>query len=202
MVSQKIINLLEHSDDDDDLKFQTKKWYIINDESNSQYGKGNENDSTIKFSTDIIKSFLVDYSDGYILVTGDIKVVGRNNNTNVAFKNRHPFIKAIIQLNNEYVDTAENLELTMNLYNFIEYSDNYAGTTGSLYHYKKPHQNKNNDGTVDELDANDSTSFKYQSDLIKKQVDSVDVAQNRDPDAANTHRLWKNVKTAVPLKYI
>ena len=86
MVSQKIINLLEHSDDDDDLKFQTKKWYIINDESNSQYGKGNENDSTIKFSTDIIKSFLVDYSDGYILVTGDIKVVDRNNNTNVALK--------------------------------------------------------------------------------------------------------------------
>ena len=51
MESQKIIQLLEQSDDDDKLKFQTKKWYIMNDQNNCQYGKGNENDSTIKFST-------------------------------------------------------------------------------------------------------------------------------------------------------
>ena len=90
--SQKIINLLEQPDDDE-LKFQTKKWYIINDQNNGQYGKGNQNDSTIKFSTEIVKSFLVDYSDSYILVTGDIQVVGRTANTNVAFKICHPFVR-------------------------------------------------------------------------------------------------------------
>ena len=78
--------MLEYSDDDNRLGFQTKKWYIINDQNNSQYGKGNENDSTIKFITETVKSFLVDYSDAYILVTGDIKIVGGNANTNIALK--------------------------------------------------------------------------------------------------------------------
>ena len=134
MESQKIINLLEQADSED-LKFLTKKWYIINSQNNGQYGKGNQNDSTIKFSTEIVKSFLVDYSDAYILVTGDIKVVGGNDDTLVvAFKNCHPFVRSIIHLNDEQVDTAENLDLTMDLYNLIEYSDNYSDTTGPLYH--------------------------------------------------------------------
>ena len=54
MEAQKIINLLEESDDDD-LKFQTRKWYIINDQNNGKYGKGDENDSTIKFNTEVVK---------------------------------------------------------------------------------------------------------------------------------------------------
>ena len=37
MESQKIINLLGHKDEDDP-KFQTKKWYIINDRNNEEYG--------------------------------------------------------------------------------------------------------------------------------------------------------------------
>ena len=48
MESQKITNLLDHKDDNDPI-FETKKWYIINDLNNGQYGKGNENDSTVKF---------------------------------------------------------------------------------------------------------------------------------------------------------
>ena len=114
MESQKILNLLEYSDDEES-KFLTKKWCIINDQNNGQYGKGNQNDSTIKFNTEIVKSFLVDHSDAYILVTGDIRVVNGNVNASVAFKNCHPFIRAIIHLNHEHRDTAENLNLTMNL---------------------------------------------------------------------------------------
>ena len=45
-------------------KFATGKWYLINDRNNGQYGRGdeNENDSTIKFETDVIKTNLCDYS--------------------------------------------------------------------------------------------------------------------------------------------
>ena len=82
--------MLDHKDDNDP-RFETKKWYIINYLNNGQYGKGDENDSTVKFETDVVKPFVVDYSDAYILVTGDIKVVGVDNNTRVAFKNCHPF---------------------------------------------------------------------------------------------------------------
>ena len=74
MEAQIIVNLLEESDDEV-LKFSTRKWYIINDQNNGQYGKGDESDSTIKFDTKVIKPNLCDYSDSYILVTGDIAVV-------------------------------------------------------------------------------------------------------------------------------
>ena len=86
MEIQKIINLLGESDDEL-LKFATRKWYIINDQNNGQYGKGDENDSTVKFDTKFIKPNLCDYSDAYILVTGDIAVVNGNQNISIAFKN-------------------------------------------------------------------------------------------------------------------
>ena len=71
METQKIVILLEDSNVDL-LRFLTRKWYIINDQNNGQYGEGNENDSTIQFETKVIKPNLCDFSDAYILVTGDI----------------------------------------------------------------------------------------------------------------------------------
>ena len=56
-----------------------------------------ENDSSIKFETKIIKSNLCDYSDAFILVTGDITVVGINADTNVAIKNCTPFTRSVTQ---------------------------------------------------------------------------------------------------------
>ena len=75
METQKIVNLLSDSKELN-LKFATRKWYIINDQNNGQYGEGNENDSTIKFETKVIKPILCDYSDAYILVTGNITATG------------------------------------------------------------------------------------------------------------------------------
>ena len=75
METQNIVNLLNDSEELNS-KFETRKWYIINDQNNGQYGRGNENenDSNIKFETKVIKPNLCDYSDACILVTGDIKV--------------------------------------------------------------------------------------------------------------------------------
>ena len=53
MKALKNINLLEEFYDDI-LKFQTRKWYIINDQNNGQYGRGDENGSTIKFNISVI----------------------------------------------------------------------------------------------------------------------------------------------------
>ena len=149
MESQKIINLLDHKDEDDP-RFETKSWYIVNDNNNGNYGLGDDVHSIIKFNTEIVKPFLCDYSDAYILVTGNIKVQNGNNATRVAIKNCHPFTKTFFKLNDEQVDTADNLDLTMNLYNMLEYSDNYANTTGSLYQYKRPEPRDNN-GNVGNL---------------------------------------------------
>ena len=74
METQKIVNLLNDSDNESST-FATRTWYIINDQNNGQYGRGNENDSTIKFETKITKPNLCDCSDAYILVTGDIQML-------------------------------------------------------------------------------------------------------------------------------
>ena len=131
MEAQKIINLLEKPYEDD-FKFQTRKWYIINNQNNRQYGKGDENDGTIKFNAEIVKPNLSDYSDAYILVTGNIAVVNRDNNTKVCFKNCAPFTRCVTYLNDEHVEAVENLDLIINLCNLIEYSDNYQESSGSL----------------------------------------------------------------------
>ena len=65
MKTQKIVNLL-NSSDNKSSKFATRKWYIINDQNNGQYGEGNENDSTIKFETKVTKPNLCDYSDVFL----------------------------------------------------------------------------------------------------------------------------------------
>ena len=103
--------------------------------------------SIVKFDTEIVRLFLCDYSDDYILVTGNIKVKNGNDATRVAIKNCHPFTRATFKLNNEQVDNADNIDLTMNLYNMLEYSDNYVDTTGSLYQYKRP-EPRNNNGNI------------------------------------------------------
>ena len=74
-------------------KFATRKWYVINDQNNTVYGEGNEDSRTVKFETRVIKSNLCDYSNAYILVTGDITVTCSNAGTRVAFKNCAPFTK-------------------------------------------------------------------------------------------------------------
>ena len=71
METQKIANLLRNADKES-LKFATIKWYVINDQNNADYDDGDGNRTTIKFDTKVITSNLCDYSDAYILVTGDI----------------------------------------------------------------------------------------------------------------------------------
>ena len=122
METQKIVNLLNDSENKSS-KFTTRKWYIINDQNSGQYGRGNENenDSTIKFETKVIKLNICDYSDAYILVTGDVKVAAVAAKTNVAFKNCAPFTRCATHINDEHVETAENLNIIMPMYNLIEY---------------------------------------------------------------------------------
>ena len=176
--------------------------YIINDQNSNQYGQGNENESTVKFSTDVVKPFLVDHSDAYILVTGKIVIVAGDDNTKAAVKNCHPFTRLVIHLNDEDVDTAENLDLIMNLYNLLEYSGNYANTTASMHQFKIQVQSKNtvnNRIVPHNVFVDISDSFKYKSELLG---DSTEVNAGDDLNNPLSHRLCKNVKIFVPLKYI
>ena len=147
---------------------QQKKWYIIDSESNGNYSHHNP----IKFLTKSIESSLCDYSDAYILVTGNIAVKKRNNdNTNniditqatqVAFKNCAPFKKCRTEINETFIDEADFINITMPMYNLIKYSDNYSDSSGSLWDFKRDeivdNANMTNDDNV--------PSFKYKANLI------------------------------------
>ena len=95
--------------DSEPSKFATIKWYAI---STTEYGEENENDSSIKFEIKVIKSSLYDYSDAYILATGDITVEGGDEKTNIAFRNCAPFTRCVTHINDENIDAAQNIDIT------------------------------------------------------------------------------------------
>ena len=177
METQKIVNLLNNSGNEYS-RFATKKWNIIDSESNGNYSHKNP----IKFLTISIESSLCDYSDTYILVTGNINVAGGNNNTKVVFKNYSPFRKCRIEINETFINDAEHINIAIPIYNLIGYSNNYSDTSGSLWQFKRDEIEGNVDLTVDANHIpNNSSSFKYKSSFIT----------NRN-----------GVKIAVPLKYL
>ena len=178
METQKIVNLLNGSDNDNS-KFATRKWYITDIESNGNYSHQNP----IKFSTKSIESSLCDYSDVYILVTGNINVADGSNNTNVAFKNFAPFEKCSTEINSVLVDEVDFINITMPMYNLIEYSDNYFDTPGSLWNFKRDEIINNADVT----NYNKAPSFNYKANLI-------DIIENNGTK--------NGVKIALALKYL
>ena len=87
METWKIINLLNDSSNEES-KFATKKWYVI--DSQTTKGKYKQGD-TIKFETETIKLSLCDYSDAFIVVTGNI-IIAADNMQMLLFKIVHHFL--------------------------------------------------------------------------------------------------------------
>ena len=127
METQKITSFLNDSSNEES-KFATKKWYVIDNQKSK--GKYNQN-NYIRFRTETIKQSLCDYSDAYILVTGDI-TINAGNNADVAFKECAPFSTCKTETNDVFIDEANNIYIAMHMYILIEYSNNYSDTSGSL----------------------------------------------------------------------
>ena len=53
------------------------------------------------------------------------------------------------------------------MYNLLEYSYNFAESSGSLWQYKRGEQNMANAGPPENVNTNDSSLFKYKSNLLK-----------------------------------
>ena len=126
METQKIVNLL-HGSDNENLKFATKKWYVIDSESKGNYS----HHDPIKFLTKSIESSLCDYSDANISVTGNITVTKTITvpagfpadsqpqrkqvfieATQVIFKNCAPFKKCSTEIDCILVDEADVISIT------------------------------------------------------------------------------------------
>ena len=133
------------------------------------------------FLTGSLESSICDYSDAYILVTGDIAVtrtvaanvvanppVPKNEKqplsaaTQVAFKTCATFKDCKTEINDTIVDYTDFINITMPMYNLIEHSDNYSDTSGSLWDFKRGEVVNNSDATNDD----NAPSFKYKAGLV------------------------------------
>ena len=69
----------------------------------------------------MLRSDLCGYSDAYIVVKGRISVTGAENanrrNKKLTFKNNVPFRSCISEINNTFIDNAEDLGIVMPMYN-------------------------------------------------------------------------------------
>ena len=71
MEFQKIVNFLDATSDNKGLpKFVTKKWIDVYDQSQGNYDVNKE----IRIKASMLRSDLSDFSDAYILVTGNFTV--------------------------------------------------------------------------------------------------------------------------------
>ena len=176
METQKILNLLNGSDNENS-NFATKNWCVIDSVSKGNYSDENP----MKFLTSSSESSLCDYSDAYILVTGNITVAGTiavpagsaagtdpqrkqllDAATQIVFINCAPFKNCRTEINDTFVDYADFINITMLIYNLIEYSDNYSDTSGSLWNF----QRDKIDNSANVTNDNNAPSFEYKANLI------------------------------------
>ena len=120
-----------------------RKWIEVNDLSSGQYSAR----KIIRFTTSMLRSNLCDYSDTYIIVKGRISVRDTNDVNrrykNLTSKNNTPFRWCITNINNTFIDNAEDLDIVIPIYNLLEYSDNYSMTSGSLWNYYRQVNDEN-----------------------------------------------------------
>ena len=96
----------------------TRKRTILNDQSNVKYCEGEE----IIYYKKVLKSNLLDSKDTYILVSGNITIMGYTI-IQVTFKHYSPFTKYIIKIDRTTINDAKDLDLFMPMHNFSNYSD-------------------------------------------------------------------------------
>ena len=161
-----------------------KKRNIIDSESKGNYSHENP----IKFLTKSIESSLCYYSDAYILVTRSITSIPNNAVTQVIFRNCAPFKDCITEISDMFVDYADFINITMPMYNLVEYSDNFSDASGSLCDFKRDEIIKNTDVTND----NNAPSFKYKANLIA----------NAENNGTKNEVKLNNCKVQLSLKWI
>ena len=74
--------------------------------------------------------------NAYIVLKRRRTVAGTSNankrNKKLTFKNYAPFRSYISKTNNKFIDNAEDLDVVKQMYNLLEYSNNYSMTSGNL----------------------------------------------------------------------
>ena len=173
-------------------KFEQKQLVEVNDELRGTYTEYNQ----IRFKTSMLRSSLCDYSDAHILVKGTITVMnttaqGQLNNApskKIIFKNCAAFAKCISTINNTQVDDAHDIDVVIQMYNLIEYSDNYSKTFEILWEYCRDVLAVDAHGVIVDFNADNATTDSFK---IKEKITGQTGDYGR-----------KDVEIMVPLKHL
>ena len=166
METQKIVNLLIGSDNQFS-KFGTKNGTLLMTKIMDNMAMEMKMVQPLNLKQKSLNQIFV---TTYVLVRGNITATGGNADTRVPFKNCASFTRCVTHINDEHVETAENLDIIMPMYNLLEYSDNYADSSGSLYQFKR-HEQHMNHGNFADVTTEDSTSFKYKSSFLMMKME-------------------------------
>ena len=169
----------------------TKKWIEVQSQSRNTYNTS----KPIRFKTSMLRSGLCDYSDAYVWVKGNITITNPNDNANfnkeLTLKNNAPSISCISKINGELVENAEDLDIVMPMYNFLEYSKNYEKTSGSLFNYYRDEPKEHTIGAGNNainISIRNSKFFDYKTEI----TGSLDAGEDQKED----------VKIAILLKFL
>ena len=94
------------------------------------------------------------------------------------------------EINDVFIDEVNHIYIAMPMYNLIEYSDNYADTSRSLWQSKRDEVPDNNADLV----VDNSESFKYKAAFVGKTKNAT------DGNSFVKNQICK--KFVVPLKYL
>ena len=188
MEYQKITNLLGTTLDEVP-RFITNKWVEVHDHSGSiedRYKPIKE----MRFKTSMLRSYLCDFSDGYIIVKGEVTVTGGSNNSrknrSLAFKNNVPFIGCISKINNVLIENAGDFDIVMPMYNLIEYSKNYRKTTESLCNYYRDElSNDRNNNNNPNKNVINSESYKSKTNVTESTYNVNERIANAEGNQVN-----------------
>ena len=120
-------------------------------------------------------------SDPYDIV-GKGKIIVTNPDNNVydpklSFKNNAPFNSCVSNVKNTVIDSAEDLDIVMFMYNLIEYTKNYRKTAVSLWNYYRDEPNSGTEGnknySIQSFYYKTSIAWKLENNDVEKEELSI-----------------------------
>ena len=180
-------------------RWQTRQYDVIQDQSNGRYNTSTD----IKFDTKMLRSKLSNFAEAYVLVTGTIEsgTLADNERSHLVFKNCGPFRNCVTKINNTLIEDVESLDVIMPMNNMLEYSQNYAYSSGSDYEFVRDEYSATDDA------AGSLSILKHRAVAGSSEVHrtSPGVAANATADppvAAVTNTELTGVTIKVPLSYL
>ena len=122
------------------------------------------------------------------------------SNRLLAFKNNASFMECISKINGVLIDNAEDLDVVIPMYNFLDCSKNYRKTTGSLWNYYRDEPIIYPDNNYNQNSITNSESFKYKTSITRKT--SNEIQENNENTEQENTKTKKIIEIVVPLKQL